>query len=74
METINGSLLKNFFILKINEDISDIATDLIYRYSKSHNLKIPDSLIAFSAIYSDIPLFTYNKKDFAFIKSLILYK
>ncbi len=67
-------VLENFNILKVNEDISDLSIDLILKYSKSHGLRIPDSLIGATAIYYDVPLFTYNTKDFHFIENLRLYK
>lgn len=66
--------LSVFPILKINEKTSDIAIELIEKYSKSHNLEIPDSLIAGISISNDIALFTYNIKDFKYIKELKLYK
>ena len=64
--------LKNFELLPINEKISIISLDLIEKYSKSHGLEIPDALIAATAIYYDIPLLTYNKKDFKYIEKLKL--
>jgi predicted nucleic acid-binding protein len=67
-------VLGNFNILKVNEDISDLAIDMVLKYSKSHGLRIPDSLIGATAVYYDIPLFTYNIKDFHFIKNINLYK
>ncbi len=65
--------LKNFELLPINEKISKISLDLIEKYSKSHGLEIPDALIAATAIYYDIPLLTYNRKDFKYIKELKLF-
>ena len=64
--------LDEFDILSLNEDITQITIELIENYSKSHGLKIPDALIASSAIYYDIPLWTYNIKDFHFINALRL--
>ncbi len=66
--------LSNFNILPLNEEITEIAINLIERYSKSHRLKIPDALIASTAIYHDISLWTYNIKDFRFIENLILFE
>jgi predicted nucleic acid-binding protein len=43
------------------------ATNLIFKYAKSHNLTIPDALIAATA-KSNIPLFTLNLKDFKYIR------
>ncbi|RUM57519.1 MAG: type II toxin-antitoxin system VapC family toxin [Persephonella sp.] len=66
--------LRSFNLLVINEDISKIALDLIERYSKSHGLEIPDALIAATSIYYDVPLLTYNIKDFRYIEDLKLFK
>lgn len=46
--------------------ISKKALPLIEHYPKSHNLKIPDALIAATAIENEISLLTYNNKDFKF--------
>jgi predicted nucleic acid-binding protein len=61
-----------FNIIPLNENISNTAVDLVYEYSKSHSLDIPDSLIASTAINAKIPLLSYNKKDFKFIENLEL--
>jgi predicted nucleic acid-binding protein len=61
-----------FNILELNTEISKIATKLIFTYAKSHNLSIPDSLIASSAIENDFKLLTLNLKDFKFIDGLNL--
>lgn len=63
----------NYNILHLNEDISKNAIDLIGRYSKSHNLDIPDALISATAIKKEIPLFTYNNKDFRYIEDIVLF-
>ena len=47
---------------------------LIQDYKLSHDLQIPDAIIAALSITFDIPLFTYNIKDFKFIPELNLYK
>ena len=65
--------LKSFNLLTINEEISKIALDLIEKYSKSHGLDIPDALIAATSLYYEIPLLTYNKKDFRYIEGLKLF-
>ena len=59
--------------IPITEAISDIFEDLMLKYSLSHKLTIPDALIAATALYFDIELFTYNLKDFRFIKGLRLF-
>ena len=65
--------LSEFNILPLNEEITEIAINLIETYSKSHGLKIPDALIASTAIYYDFSLWTYNIKDFRFIENLSLF-
>ena len=66
--------LSEFNILPLNEEITEIAINLIETYSKSHGLKIPDALIASTAICYDINLWTYNIRDFRFIENLSLFK
>ncbi|MDX1960450.1 MAG: type II toxin-antitoxin system VapC family toxin [Leptospiraceae bacterium] len=64
--------LKRFFVYKITDPISDLAKELIKKYYLSHGLKIPDALIASTALKLDIPLLTINKKDFQFINGIKL--
>jgi len=61
-----------FHIIQLNEDISIQATKLVKVYAKSHNLDIPDSLIASATLVNKCHLFTYNVKDFKYIKNLNL--
>jgi len=63
-----------FEVIEVNETISSISTELIFEYAKSHNLSIPDSLIASTAISIDIKLLTLNLKDFRYINGLSLIK
>jgi hypothetical protein len=66
--------LEKYSILHINQHIGNLFTGLMDKYALSHNLMIPDALIAATAIYYKIPLYTENKKDFEFIPNLVLYK
>ncbi len=61
-----------FEVIELNENISGISTELIFEYAKSHNLAIPDSLIAATAINHKLKLYTLNLKDFRFIDGLEL--
>ena len=45
---------------------------LIKTYAKSHNLDIPDSLIAATVLVLSCKIFTYNLKDFKYIDGLVL--
>jgi len=64
--------LSKIFILHINTEISKIAVNLVETYCLSHKLDIDDALIAATAIYNNIELFTLNVKDFQFIDALKL--
>ncbi len=64
--------VSSFDVISLNENISNIATNLIYKYTKSHTLDIPDALIASTSIFINTPLFTYNKKDFKYINDIEL--
>ena len=85
MELFYGALNKNelkklnkflsfFEIIPIEKEISQKASELIYKYAKSHNLTIPDGLIAATSIVYNFQLLTYNIKDFKYIEELKLYK
>lgn len=71
LEKLN-KFISLFEILNIDENISKKATDLIYIYAKSHNLSIPDGLIAATSLEYGYKLMTYNKKDFRFIQNIQL--
>jgi len=71
LEELN-KFMESFYIIEINEHISIKATNLIFKYAKSHNLKIPDALIASTALEYNLPLFTLNLKDFRYIDGINL--
>jgi predicted nucleic acid-binding protein len=62
------SSLKSCFIVDIEAPIKEKAIELRKRY----NLKIPDAIIAGTAIHLQIPLITADK-GFEKIEDLILY-
>jgi predicted nucleic acid-binding protein len=64
--------LLRFQIIRLNEQISDIAVELLRRYRLSHGLLIADSLIAATAIYLDKPFVSKNQRDYRFIAKLNL--
>jgi predicted nucleic acid-binding protein len=64
--------LRRFQVVKVNEQISDTATDLLRRYRLSHGLLIADGLIAATALALDTPFVTKNQRDYRFITRLQL--
>lgn len=65
--------VKQFNVLHLNEKASSKAIELIQTYRLSHGLAIPDCLIAAMALSYELPLFTYNVKDFHFLPNIELY-
>ncbi len=65
--------LHRFNLALLNDDISIKAIELIDKYHLSHGLAMPDGLIASTAIITNLELFTYNVKDYKFIKELQLF-
>ena len=64
--------LKRFNILQIDKLTSQQAGILLKTYHLSHGLDIPDALIAATAMRHKLKLRTNNRKDFAFIKGLVM--
>ncbi len=56
--------LERFHIIRLDEQISDLATDLLKRYRLSHGLLIADSLIAATAEISNQQLITKNQRHY----------
>ncbi|TZF86160.1 type II toxin-antitoxin system VapC family toxin (plasmid) [Pedobacter sp. BS3] len=73
LNTINKKLSR-FDILLINPAITILAIELIQKYKLSHGLALADGMIAATALEAKLTLFTYNTKDFKFIKSLELFR
>ena len=66
--------LNNYLSLSIQSEISKMAVGFIENYCLSQRLNLPDALIAATAVYHDIELFTLNTKDFQFIPNMKLYQ
>ena len=66
--------IEHFPVLSIQFEISKIAVDFVEKYCLSQKLNLPDALIAATAVYYGIELFTLNEKDFRFIPELQLYR
>ncbi|NUQ25717.1 MAG: type II toxin-antitoxin system VapC family toxin [Saprospiraceae bacterium] len=60
-------------LLHIDDQIGSTLITLMANYSLSHNLTLPDALIAATAIVHDIPLYTLNIKDFRYMPEVSLY-
>lgn len=61
-------LVSQFHLMELTTQIKEIAIDIRRRY----RLKLPDAIIAASAIFRDFPLISADK-DFAKVKELTLY-
>ncbi|MGI8566786.1 MAG: type II toxin-antitoxin system VapC family toxin [Pyrinomonadaceae bacterium] len=64
--------LRRFQILKVTDQISDRAVDLLRQYFLSHGLLIADGLIAATALVHNESFITKNQRDFRFITGLNL--
>jgi len=62
-----------FEITLITGEITKSAIQLLQDYKLSHGLALPDAFIAATAQISGWELFTYNVKDYKFIKGLTLF-
>lgn len=72
LQTISKDLEK-LEILPINTFISNMAVKLVRNFSLSHKLSLPDALIATTAIYHNLELYTLNVKDFIFLEDVKLF-
>lgn len=66
--------IKYYDVVQIDKAISQKAIEFIESYKLSHGLLIPDAIIGATAIVYQIPLYTYNVKDFDFLPEIILYQ
>jgi len=65
--------IRHYTIIDFSDKVSAVSLGIFEKYNLSHNLQIPDAIIAGTAIVNDLPLFTYNLKDFRYIPGLKLY-
>ena len=65
--------LKFYDFIHVSKQVSEKAVELICNFHLSHNLQIPDAIIGATALVYEIPLFTYNTKDFKFMPNIVLY-
>jgi len=64
--------LAGFYVVKLTEQASDVAINLLRQYRLRYGLAIPDALIAATAIAMNQPLVSKNQRDYRFIKGLQL--
>ena len=72
LQEINADL-DGLPIFSLQQQISEMAVNLVKTYCLSHKLEFADALIAATAIFHHIELFTLNRKDFEYIPNLKLY-
>ena len=65
--------LRFYDIVQVDSHISKVAIELIERFKLSHSLQIPDAIIGATAIVYNIPLYTYNIKDFNFMPNISIH-
>jgi predicted nucleic acid-binding protein len=65
--------LRFYDIVQVDSHISKVAIELIERFKLSHSLQIPDAIIGATAIVYNIPLYTYNVKDFNFMPNISIH-
>jgi predicted nucleic acid-binding protein len=64
--------LNLFRRLELQQAVFDQATQWVREYTLSHRLLLPDAIIAASVHFYQLPLLTYNRKDFKFLPGIIL--
>jgi len=64
--------IKNYTLIDFTKEVSELSLQFVENYKLSHNIQIPDAIIAATSIFFKIPLFTYNIKDFQFIPEIDL--
>ena len=66
--------LKQFNIIHYNDSVSEKAIELVLQFKLSHDLQIPDAIIGAMSVVYDLPLFTYNRKDFKYIPGIRMFR
>jgi predicted nucleic acid-binding protein len=67
-------LLKQYIVLPIDHQISNIFSTLVQKYVLSHNTDIGDSFVAATALHYQLPLLTMNYKHYKHIPNLQLIR
>lgn len=64
--TVKQFLKNNFFTIPFTEDLVDLVAEL----RMTSKIKLPDAIIAATALHTGTPLLTRNIKDFKKVKGL----
>ena len=64
--------LSNYTSIPINTEISNLFITLFNKYTLSHRPGIADTLIAATALYYHLPLYSLNTRHFQFIPGIEL--
>ena len=65
--------LRFYDIVQVDSHISKMAIELMESFNLSNSLQIPDAIIGATAIFYNIPLYTYNIKDFNFMPNINIH-
>ena len=72
---IVSKIFESFYGIPLSKTISEKAIEIMQKYTTGrHSLSVPDCLIAATSDVTRFPILTYNRKDFDFIDSIILFK
>jgi len=63
-------ILAQLKLVDIDQSILNLADKLVEKYTLSHGMSIYDAIIAATCIIYELPLWTFNKKDFQYINEL----
>jgi len=69
---ITRDLVRRFNLLHLDKGISQLFMQYMLGY-QAKGLRVPDALIAATAVSNNVELFTLNRSDFEFIDGLRLY-
>jgi len=65
-------MIRHYTVVDFTKEVSELSVQYVENYKLSNNLQIPDAIIAATSVFYNIPLFTYNIKDFHFIPEIEL--
>jgi len=68
------SQLQGFKLLNTDQNIINLSTQIIENFALSHGAKIQDSILASTCLINNLPIYTYNVKDFRYIPNLEIIK